>query len=377
MRTARSRRSSLCVALVVGLAASAISAVLVLGMVNAANPNCCPGQHPYMRLYDHDRSRLEAFLVTGDAQAFAGLAQDPTLARPENIDPPAEYAYRAQRPTWSYLAWAGSLGQPALAGWALVLLEIASAGLLAAVVGLLCARRGASPWIGLIVVVAGLQSLSELTPELLATALVGLALLCTRERRAVAIALLCAAALTRESMLIAVAMWALYELVRGRSLADRVRTCWAFALPFVTYALWAAVVHQRLGNWPWSQNKERLVAPLTGIIDAAHQNGALVGFFVAVTLCVVAWVVAKHDVLTWIAAGYLTFAIMFSADVWLRGGYQRTLVPLFVFATAAVAGGLERRRRHHGDALQTDADAVSDHDAVPAHAQPVSEPTVV
>ena len=334
--------------LVVAVAVAAISAVLVAGMISGANPHCCDGQHPYVRLYDKERTQLEAFLVTGDAQAFAALAQDPTLAHPEHVDPPAEYAYRAQRPVWGYLAWITSLGQPDLAGWALVVLSVLGAAALAAVTAALAQRRGCSPWWGLLVVVAGLQTLSELTPELLAAALFGGALLCRRDRRPFAIGLLCLAALTRESMLIGVAAWALFELVHtGGRAPQRLRAVLPFAIPFVTYLAWTAILHARLGMWPWDRTGDRLVAPLSGIAGAWSSGSTqpISGFVLGVGLCAAAWVLARRDVLTWVATGYLAFAVTFSADVWERGGYLRTLVPLFVFGTVAVAGGWRARAR--------------------------------
>ena len=332
----------------VGLVASAISAVLIAGMITGYDASCCVDRHPYVRLYDGDRTQLEAFLVTGDAQAFAALAQDPMLAHPEHIDPPEEYAYRAQRPVWGYLGWATSLGQPQLAGWALVALSIVAAGALASAVAALSMRRGAAPWWGMVALVAGFQPLQELTPELLAAALVGGALLCGRERRVPYVGFLTVAALTRESMLVAVAMLAAYEVVQAAGpLAPRVRAVLPLAIPFAAYAGWAIVLQQRLGGWPWQRSDDRLVAPFTGIVEAWTDGatGATIGFVVACVLCGGAWALARRDVLTWIASGYLLFATTFSADVWLRGGFERSLVPLYVFGTIAVVGGLHARRR--------------------------------
>jgi hypothetical protein len=332
----------------VALAAAAISAVLLAGMITGVDPDSFEGRRPYVHLYDTDRNQLEAFLVTGDAQAFAALAQDPTLAHPERFDPPAEFSYRAQRPVWGHLAWVSSFGRPDLAGWALVVLSVLAAGALAAVTAALAARRGCSPWWGLLAVGAGLQTLSELTPELLAAALLGAALLCGRDRRTLAIALLCVAALTRESMLVGVAAWALWELVHTDGRARlRAQAVLPFAIPFVAYLGWTAFLHQRLGMWPWERTTDRLVAPLSGIADAWWSNGVgpIIGFVLGVALCTAAWALARRDVLTWIATAYLAFAVTFSADVWLRGGYQRTLVPLFVFGTVAVIGGVHARVR--------------------------------
>src|SRR4029077_9751795 len=100
------------------------------------------------------------------------------------------------------------------------------------------------------------------------------------------------------------------------------------------------------------RSNDRLLAPLSGLADAWRKHGApgAFGFVVAVVLCVGAWVLARRDVLTWVATAYLAFALTFSADVWLRGGYTRTLVPLFVFGLLAVVGGWRTRSAASADA---------------------------
>src|SRR6185295_4483929 len=110
-------------------------------------------------------------LVTGDGQAFAALAQDPLLERPGVIKAEGEYSYRAQRPLWGYLAWMASLGHADLTGWALAALTILSCGLACGAAASLLAERGASPWWALLVIIPAQETLSTLTPELLAFAL--------------------------------------------------------------------------------------------------------------------------------------------------------------------------------------------------------------
>jgi len=351
--SARGRPPRLRAITLVAVAAAAISGLLIGAMISGVDPDRFDGRRPYARLYDGDRTQLEAFLVTGDAQAYATLAQDPLLTHPENVDPPAEYSYRAQRAVWGYLAWAASIGQPDLAGWALVALAIVASGVAAAVIGALAVQRGCSPWWGLVVIAAGVQALAELAPEIFATALVGLAVMQLRDRRHLAIGLLCVAALTRESMLVAVGAVGLYELVvTTGSFRERVRSTLPFALPFAAYLTWTAVLYERLGTWAWTRGENRLVAPFSGIVkilETGHLR-TLTGPAIAVALCATAWAFARRDVLTWIATAFLGYATMFSADVWLRGGYQRTLVPLFVFGTVAVVGGWRARSRTLVDA---------------------------
>lgn len=76
------------------------------------------GLRPSVTLFDRPADGLESVLARGDGQTFAALAQDPTLARPEVFrGPPAEAAYRAQRPLLGWLAWALSGGQPDRVPW--------------------------------------------------------------------------------------------------------------------------------------------------------------------------------------------------------------------------------------------------------------------
>ena len=114
--------------------------------------------------------------MTGDAQAFAALAQDPTLAHPEHVDPPAECAYRAQRPavgllrgstlaraspTWRAGHWSCSRSLAAARARRGRPAALAATARLLAVVGPASRSR------------PGSRRCSELTPELLAAALLG------------------------------------------------------------------------------------------------------------------------------------------------------------------------------------------------------------
>jgi hypothetical protein len=343
-----------------GLVGTLIAAFFVFGLESAANPDCCPGKHPYVLLYDHPRSQIEAFLVTGDAQAFAALAQDPLLARPQVITAAGEYAYRAQRPLWGYLTWAVSLGRPDATGWALVALAILACGAACIVTGLLLDERGASPWWSLVVIAAGLETLSELTPELLAFALLAAGVLAwEREKRRSAIALLCLAVLARESMLVGVAALALWELVHTHDgWPPRVRATFPFAWPFAAYAAWATLLRVRLGSWPTGRADTRLAPFGSGLLASVRgtvPTGLAVGVLVGAALCASAVVLARHDRLTWITLAFAVFATTFSREVWLHAGFSRSLIPLYVCGTIATVGGWRARRA--GVAAAESADA--------------------
>ncbi len=115
----------------VAVVGGCLAAAVVVGYVDSQPSPCCGNERPYVALYHGPLSRIEAVLARGDGQSFAALAQDPLLLRPSVIRAPGKYAYRAQRPLWGYLAWAGSAGQAELTGWVLAVLTVLS-----------CAARG-------------------------------------------------------------------------------------------------------------------------------------------------------------------------------------------------------------------------------------------
>ena len=100
----------------VGVAGLLVGGILV-GAAILSEPNPCCSGGAYVRLYDRPLNRVDAVLARGDGQAFAAIAQDPTLARPLVINR-GDFAYRAQRPVWGYAAWMLSFGQPGAVGWA-------------------------------------------------------------------------------------------------------------------------------------------------------------------------------------------------------------------------------------------------------------------
>ena len=339
----------------VALAGAVIGAVVSIAFVASQPSPCCGDLKPFVSILPTPLSRIDATLAQGDGHAFAAIAEDPLMRRPEVFRDPRDFAYREQRPVWGYLAWAGSLGQPAAVGWAMVALTVLSCGLACGATALLVLDRARSAWWAMLVPVVGFETLTQLTPELFAYALVACALLLwARGRRGGAIACLTVAALTRETMLIAVLALALWEVWHAagpdaRSWRSRVRPVMGLAIPFVAYAAWIVVIRLRLGDWPFNRSHDRLGLPASGLVRAlphADDAGAI-GFWVvtALALMVGALLLARGDVLTWIATAFLGLGAVLGPDVWLTiNGYQRTLIPLYLFGAFALVGGLPDRR---------------------------------
>jgi hypothetical protein len=338
--------------IVVVLLGTFLGAVVAVGYVAGQPQPCCGDQRPFFSILKSPLSRIDAVLAEGDGLAFAAIAQDPLMRRPEVLEDPRDYAYREQRPVWGYLTWAASFGQAGLTGWALVVLTILSCGFATGVTGLLLMDRQRSTWWALLVPLIGFETLTELTAEFFAFALLGLAVWCwTRSRTTAAVLCLSVAALTRETMLFGVAALALWELWQRRDhLVDAVRRAAVLVVPFLVYGAWIVVVRLRLGNWPFNRSGDRLGIPGAGLLEGLGQADApsTILFWAAlgVVLVLGAVALAREDPLTWIAGAFFGLALVLGPDVWItNAGYQRTLVPLFLCGAVAVAGGLPATRR--------------------------------
>jgi hypothetical protein len=350
-------------------------AAVVVGAFIATRPSpCCGDQQPFASIYREPLSRLDVVLTAGDGHAFAVIAQDPLLRRPEVLQDPAELAYRAQRPVWGYLTWAGSLGQADLTGWVLVVLTVLACGAACAVAGVFLGQRGKSAWWALFVPLIGFESLTELTPELLAVALVGTGILLWRhDRRISAATVLSVAALTRETMLLAVGVLACWELLHlSGALATRVRRVAPLSIPFAAYGAWIVFLRVHLGNWPFNRSSDRLGIPGGGLVHALGRltDTGTIMFWVAVSvlMSVALLVWARRDLLAWVALAFAAFGSLLGPDVWItNAGYQRALVPLFYFAPIALLGALPSLAR-------TDHNPVARFDAQDGDPVAVSEP---
>jgi hypothetical protein len=348
VNTGPHRRAVVAVAIVGMLMAS----VIVAGFIATRPSPCCGDQKPFASIYREPLSRLDVVLTAGDGHAFAVIAQDPLLQRPTVLKDPAELSYRAQRPVWGYLTWAGSFGQAGLTGWVLVVLAVLGCGFATAVAGILLQRRARSAWWALLVPLVGFEALTELTPELFAVALVGTGILLWQgDRRAAAVAVFSVAALTRETMLIGVGVVAWWELAHAAGpLLHRIRTVVPLAVPFVVYLTWISFLRLHLGNWPFNRSGDRLGIPASGLLHALDQVPAtgtiLMWVTIGVIMSVALLIWARRDLLAWVAVAFAAFGSLLGSDVWItNAGYQRALVPLFYFAPIAIVGALPSLRR--------------------------------
>lgn len=302
---------------------------------------------PYVRLYAQPETRFEVLLDLGDGQAFAALAQDPLLRRPEVFRAgSAEAAYRAQRPLLGWVTWGLSAGQAAAVPVVLLVLAVAGFVALATVAAALLRRRGAPALWALAVVLwpGTLMTLAWTGPEGLGTAAaLGGFGLWQAERRHWAIVALVAAGLLRESLLLVPVAMAAHALVVERR---PLRAVVPLATPIAVYAAWVGVVWLRLDALPSDAGRGRLAAPLTGLLDAASGwSGAdLVCAALLGLLGGAALVLGRRDAAGWVACAFALASLMFGAEVWARlEDFGRVLLPVVAFAVLVLAPRVGRR----------------------------------
>ena len=288
---------------------------------------------------------LELLLVQSDGQAFASLARDPLLARPEVFRTDAEAAYRAQRPLLSYAAWALSLGRTGWVPPALAFLATAGTGLaVAAVAQLLIDRRAPAKWSLLVLLFPGTyMALSYCGPEPLGLGLVLWGLVAwSRRRPDIALVLFAIAGLCRETLLLVPA-----ALFLGELLQRRIRHAALLAATFAPYAAWIAFVRVRVGAWPTDASHGRLGLPFIGVVDGLSQ--AKFESLPYAVLCLAfggaALVISRNDPLRIVVAVHLAFSTVIGHVVWMTWeGFGRVLLPLNALALVMIVGKVLGRR---------------------------------
>ena len=319
---------------------AAVAFVLVLLAV-VTSPAPPPGstEGGYTTLYTPPRSGFEVLLNHADGQAYATLAQDPSLARPEAFLPGAGGAPTfAGRPVLPYLLWAISLGRPGLLPMAFVVVEtIAGAMLVFGAAALIHAtRRPELDRLALATLAfpGALTSIAWLGQDSLAlgTALVALVLWVGGRRRPVlAAGLFLVAGLTRETMLVLPAVVLLHGwITRGWRRVDLL-----LAAPFAAYIGWSLFVTHRMGAATGQGIRRNLDLPFVGIARSIGGWGALGVVLVLLQLGLIGWSLAKPvSRVVWGAVLAYSLAMTLTAapvwDDWHAG--VRVMLPVLVLA---------------------------------------------
>jgi len=191
-----------------------------------------------------------------DGQFFYRLALNPVnfshIAYGIRVDQP----YRYMRIGYPWLTWLVSFGQHVLVPVMLVVINIVAIGAIGYLGGMFARQGGRHALAGLVLPAyfGLLTSLSRDTAEPLAAACLLGGLLAIRARRPVLAGLLLAyGALTRESVMVAVAAVAIVDfigVIRRRRSVRPGRDDLAWALPTAAFVAWQVVVKAAVGRFP-------------------------------------------------------------------------------------------------------------------------------
>ena len=191
-----------------------------------------------------------------DGQFFYRLALNPVnfshIAYGIRVDQP----YRYMRIGYPWLTWLVSFGQHVLVPVMLVVINIVAIGAMGYLGGMFARQGGRHALAGLVLPAyfGLLTSLSRDTAEPLAAACLLGGLLAIRARRPVLAGLLLAyGALTRESVMVAVAAVAIVDfigVIRRRRSVRPGRDDLAWALPTAAFVAWQVVVKLAVGRFP-------------------------------------------------------------------------------------------------------------------------------
>ena len=236
-----------------------------------------------------------------DGLYYAQIAHDPTLRDPELPRAMDNFAYRARRILPPALAWLLGAGQPAWIIHTYPLLNLLAWFALAALLWQLLAvsdTRGWIAWAGVLFSAGALASVRLALTDLIALTILAAALFAVeRSRRHSATALLAAAALARETSLLAFAGLAARPFFSLRS----VLRAFVVALPL---AAWLGYLRWRVG--PADAGWANFTLPGSGLVEKwAAATAAL-------------FTVADHTLAfsTWLATLGLTTQAVFFATRW-------------------------------------------------------------
>lgn len=332
----------------IALVAAAAAALLLVGQVTRLDRTRVVGL-TYVKGYEHAPTGLDKALGIGDGQAYAQIARDPTLARPDRFRGGARSAaYRFGRPLFGEVVWVLSLGQSSAVPMTMAVVCVAALGAAAAALASLIERRGGNPWYAVVVAfLPGAWSATiGLTSETLALAFVAWGLvLWTRHARATpaAVALFCLAALTRETMVLvplALAVWSWRREPRRARSADVALV----AIPAAVLAVWYVIVDLRVGAWPFTGGPTGTFGlPFAGMYhQMSRWTGSaadLLALGGGLVLVLLAFRSERDDPLRPVLVAYLLFAPLMGSAVWRRWqDFGRPLLPLYAFALVLVAG---------------------------------------
>ena len=304
-----------------------------------------------------DRGVKTRVLQGHDGKFFFVLANDPLLLQSEEnaavMDRPI---YRSQRMFYPLVAGAGGVLPAGAIVWAMIVTNVIGLAVGSWATGSIAAKHGASPWWGLAFVL-NVGLLSELYIDgagILAFALACLGALALEEdRSALASLAFVASVLTREVMLVFVALVALFWLIRRKSVP------WLVAVPAgLAVIAWGLYVRLQLSAYAnTDQVREITLIPFSGLLGAITSGRATPADYLLMVLVIALMMVVsvrawKSEVfLTWGAVGFAVLAPFLTIYVWQKSyDISRALAPLVTAFLIEFA--IARRRLTESSSLE-------------------------
>jgi len=306
------------------------------------------GIEAYTHPYDGVHRTLPIMMARGDGQAYATVAQDPELRRPQAwFSGSHQEALWAHRPLLPYLSALGGVGGRSGVEWVQLVIVLLSGGLVAAGASALCLSWRLPGLIGAAAALlpGALDSFWYLTVDPLAVGLVLIGYWCWWEqRRLAAVVLFSLAALGRETMLVVPAVVALEELLRRRP----GRALLVGGVPGLVWLASSVAVNLRLGLRPLASGSSGdLVAPFTGLVHGAarwhhwFEPAVLASLILAIALVVV---LRPRDAVNWAVMAYGAVALLLGTNIWAYwGNVARVLLPLHILALLALGRAVGER----------------------------------
>jgi len=319
-----------------------------------ATPSQLPPGMPVAKTYGYDGQFFYRLAV--NPLNFAHTAYGITMDRP----------YRYMRIGYPALTWLVSLGQHSLVPVMLVAVNVASIGALGYLGGVFAVRGGRHALAGLLVpgYFGLITSVSRDTAEPLAAVLLLAGLLAVRDRRPVLAGVLLAyGALTRETVMVAVAAIAIIRVIgigRGRARPGRDDLAWV--VPSVAFAAWQVVVKAAIGSFPLLADGGRNAgAPFIAPLEAFEHNlghihlhqfeqydlwfaelAILVLFSVAALVCLVSTSAPVHERLAFVL--YLVEICVVTPSTWNSlDADMRSFIEVYLLAVIILLGTPRRQ----------------------------------
>ena len=325
-----------------------ISRFILVGR-HFATPSQLPHGMPVAKTYGYDGQFFYRLAI--NPLNFHHTAYGITMDRP----------YRYMRVGYPALTWLVSLGQHSLVPFMLVAVNIAAIGALGYLGALFAAEGGRHALAGLLMpgYFGLITSLSRDTAEPLAAVFLLAGLLAIRGRRPLlAAALLAYGALTRETVMVAVAAIAIVRVIgilRGRTRPGRDDLAWA--VPAAAFAAWQVMVKAATGSVPLLADSGRNAgAPFIAPLQAFRHNLAhvhlhqfeqydlwflelaiLVCFSVAALLCLRSTNAPVHERLAFIL--YLIEICVVTPSTWNSlDADMRSFIEVYLLAVIILLG---------------------------------------